>query len=70
MRSHLLNDTTAELYRRSVTRGVERVAATFAATDRPFTGISPQALAPGAGAGVRPLRPVRAAVRAVLFALS
>ncbi|MBY8880812.1 pyridoxal phosphate-dependent decarboxylase family protein [Actinacidiphila acidipaludis] len=46
MRSHLLNDTTTEHYRRSVTRGVERVAATLAATDRPFTGITPQALAP------------------------
>jgi L-2,4-diaminobutyrate decarboxylase len=46
MRSHLLNDTTTEHYRRSATRGVERVAATLAATDRPFTGITPQALAP------------------------
>jgi L-2,4-diaminobutyrate decarboxylase len=46
MRSHLLNDATTEHYRRSVTRGVERVAATLAATDRPFTGITPQALAP------------------------
>ncbi|SEN62951.1 pyridoxal phosphate-dependent decarboxylase family protein [Actinacidiphila rubida] len=46
MRSHLLNGTTAEHYRRSVTLGVERVAATVAATDRPFTGVSPQALAP------------------------
>lgn len=46
MRSHLLNDTTAEHYRRSVTQGVERVAAKLAATDRPFTGITVDALAP------------------------
>lgn len=46
MRSHLLSDATTEHYRRSVAQGVERVAATLAATDRPFTGISPDALAP------------------------
>ncbi|MEU5091545.1 aspartate aminotransferase family protein [Streptomyces sp. NPDC021356] len=46
MRSHLLNDLTAEHYRRSVTEGVERVAAKLAATDRPFTGVTPDALAP------------------------
>ncbi|WP_329163633.1 aspartate aminotransferase family protein [Streptomyces sp. NBC_01717] len=46
MRSHLLNDTTAEHYRRSVTAGVERVAAKLAATDRPFTGISVDELSP------------------------
>nr|WTB31398.1 aspartate aminotransferase family protein [Streptomyces sp. NBC_00830] len=46
MRSHLLNDTTAEHYRRSVTAGVERVAAKLAATDRPFTGISVAELSP------------------------
>ncbi|HEY3483707.1 MAG TPA: pyridoxal-dependent decarboxylase, partial [Streptomyces sp.] len=46
MRSHLLNDATTEHYRRSVAQGVERVAATLAATDRPFTGITPGALAP------------------------
>ncbi|GGR66670.1 pyridoxal-dependent decarboxylase [Streptomyces humidus] len=45
MRSHLLNDTTAEHYRRSVTEGVERVAARLAATDRPFTGVTVDALA-------------------------
>ncbi|MFD6419812.1 pyridoxal phosphate-dependent decarboxylase family protein [Streptomyces sp. NPDC060194] len=38
MRAHLLNDATAERYRRSATEGVERVAAKLAATDRPFTG--------------------------------
>ncbi|SPF03345.1 lysine decarboxylase DesA [Streptomyces sp. MA5143a] len=46
MRSHLLNDTTAERYRRTVTEGVERVAAKLATTDRPFTGVGPDALAP------------------------
>ncbi|MEV6009346.1 aspartate aminotransferase family protein [Streptomyces sp. NPDC051976] len=46
MRSHLLSDATTEHYRRSVAQGVERVAATLAATDRPFTGITPGALAP------------------------
>ncbi|GAA3838748.1 lysine decarboxylase DesA [Streptomyces chiangmaiensis] len=46
MRSHLLNDLTAEHYHRSVTEGVERVAATLAATDRPFTGVTVDALAP------------------------
>ncbi|WP_108934020.1 lysine decarboxylase DesA [Streptomyces ardesiacus] len=44
MRSHLLNDTTAEQYRRSVTEGVERVAARIATTDRPFTGVAVDAL--------------------------
>ncbi|MFI1420208.1 lysine decarboxylase DesA [Streptomyces sp. NPDC020731] len=46
MRSHLLNDTTAEHYRRSVTEGVERVAAKLATTDRPFTGVTVDALSP------------------------
>lgn len=46
MRSHLLNELTAEHYRRSVTEGVERVAAKLAATDRPFTGVTVDALAP------------------------
>ncbi|MFD6323839.1 lysine decarboxylase DesA [Streptomyces sp. NPDC058442] len=46
MRSHLLNDTTAEHYRRSVTEGVERVAAKLATTERPFTGATVDALAP------------------------
>lgn len=46
MRSHLLNDLTAEHYRRSVTEGVERVAAQLAATDRPFTGVTVDDLAP------------------------
>ncbi|MFF4402202.1 lysine decarboxylase DesA [Streptomyces sp. NPDC001480] len=46
MRSHLLNDLTAEHYRRSVTEGVERVAAKLATTERPFTGVTVDALAP------------------------
>ncbi|MFI0962296.1 lysine decarboxylase DesA [Streptomyces sp. NPDC021080] len=46
MRSHLLNDTTADRYRRSVTEGVERVAARLATTDRPFTGVAVDDLAP------------------------
>ncbi|MEU9476746.1 lysine decarboxylase DesA [Streptomyces sp. NPDC048191] len=46
MRSHLLNGLTAEHYRSSVTEGVERVAAKLATTDRPFTGVTVDALAP------------------------
>ncbi|NBM19916.1 aspartate aminotransferase family protein [Streptomyces sp. GC420] len=46
MRSHLLNDRNAEGYRRSVTEGVERVAARLRATVRPSTGITPAELAP------------------------
>ncbi|NGN65428.1 aspartate aminotransferase family protein [Streptomyces sp. A7024] len=47
MRSpHLLNDRTAEDYRRTVSAGVERVAARLAHVDRPFTGVSPPDLAP------------------------
>lgn len=46
MRSHLLNDTTAERYRSSVTEGVERVAARIATASGPFTGISVDDLAP------------------------
>jgi L-2,4-diaminobutyrate decarboxylase len=46
MRSHLLNDLTAEHYRRCVTEGVERVAAKLATTERPFTGVTVDALAP------------------------
>ncbi len=46
MRSHLLNDATAESYRRSVTEGVERVAAKLASTRSPFTGVTPADLGP------------------------
>ncbi|MGV9901423.1 lysine decarboxylase DesA [Streptomyces sp. NPDC003388] len=46
MRSHLLNGLTAEHYRRSVTEGVERVAARLATTEKPFTGVTVDGLAP------------------------
>ncbi|AZK94169.1 MULTISPECIES: pyridoxal phosphate-dependent decarboxylase family protein [Streptomyces] len=46
MRSHLLNDATAESYRRSVTEGVERVANRLATTRQPFTGVTAEELAP------------------------
>ncbi|CAM5571061.1 pyridoxal phosphate-dependent decarboxylase family protein [Streptomyces badius] len=46
MRSHLLNNTTAEHYRSTVSAGVERVAATLAATERPFSGIGVDELSP------------------------
>ncbi|MEU6892274.1 aspartate aminotransferase family protein [Streptomyces sp. NPDC046557] len=46
MRSHLLNETTADLYRRSVTEGIDRVAAKLATTERPHTGIAVDELAP------------------------
>ncbi|MGW4301788.1 lysine decarboxylase DesA [Streptomyces sp. NPDC004646] len=46
MRSHLLNGLTAEHYRRSVTEGVERVAAKLATTERPFTGVTVDDLIP------------------------
>ncbi|MFF2845619.1 lysine decarboxylase DesA [Streptomyces sp. NPDC058001] len=46
MRSHLLNDTTADRYRRSVTEGIERVADRLATTARPFTGVTVDALTP------------------------
>jgi L-2,4-diaminobutyrate decarboxylase len=44
--SHLLNDLTAEDYRRCVTEGVERVADKLARTKRPLTGVTPAELAP------------------------
>ncbi|MFI1714114.1 pyridoxal phosphate-dependent decarboxylase family protein [Streptomyces litmocidini] len=50
MRSHLLNDTTTESYRRSVTEGVERVARKLATTRGPFTGVTPSELAPAVDA--------------------
>lgn len=45
-RSHLLNEHNAELYRRSVAAGVDRVAARLIAQNRPFTGITADRLAP------------------------
>ncbi|GGU87353.1 pyridoxal-dependent decarboxylase [Streptomyces litmocidini] len=50
MRSHLLNDTTAESYRRSVTEGVERVARKLTTARGPFTGVTPAELAPAVDA--------------------
>ncbi|MZE81527.1 pyridoxal-dependent decarboxylase, partial [Streptomyces sp. SID5475] len=49
-RSHLLGNETADDYRRLVTDGVTRVAAAVARTARPFTGVSPDELAPRVGA--------------------
>ncbi|MFF7206045.1 MULTISPECIES: pyridoxal phosphate-dependent decarboxylase family protein [unclassified Streptomyces] len=46
MRSHLLNDATAESYRLSVTEGVDRVASRLARTRQPFSGVTPDELAP------------------------
>ncbi|MGQ4719180.1 pyridoxal phosphate-dependent decarboxylase family protein [Streptomyces anulatus] len=46
MRAHLLNNTTAEHYRNTVSAGVERVAATLAATEHPFSGIGVDELSP------------------------
>ncbi len=51
-RSHLLNDLNVEAYRRSVTEGVERVAASLTGATSPFTGVTPAALAPVVDAGV------------------
>ncbi len=44
--SYLLNDETAEDYRRWVTEGVERVADKLSRTERPLTGITPAQLTP------------------------
>ncbi|MFD0368686.1 pyridoxal phosphate-dependent decarboxylase family protein [Streptomyces sp. NPDC127114] len=46
MRSHLLNATTAESYRHSVTEGVDRVARKLVTVRGPFTGVTPAGLAP------------------------
>ncbi|MEV5508010.1 pyridoxal phosphate-dependent decarboxylase family protein [Streptomyces orinoci] len=45
-RAYLLNDENAETYRQTLAEGVARVAARLARTDRPFTGITPERLAP------------------------
>ena len=45
-RAHLLNDRTAEQYKRSLTEGVDRVADKLANTRRPFSGVKPAELAP------------------------
>lgn len=46
MRAHLLNGTTTEHYQASVRQGAEQVAAALRAARRPFSGITPAALAP------------------------
>ncbi|WP_425576362.1 pyridoxal phosphate-dependent decarboxylase family protein [Streptomyces glaucosporus] len=46
----MLNNATAEDYRRLVAEGVARVARTVAGTARPFTGVTPEELAPGISA--------------------
>ncbi|MFF3866113.1 pyridoxal phosphate-dependent decarboxylase family protein [Micromonospora sp. NPDC001898] len=45
-RAHLLTNGTAEQYRRVLADGIDRVSARIANTDRPFTGVTPAALAP------------------------
>lgn len=45
-RGHLLNNGTADAYRRTVTDSVARVSAKIAGTDRPFTGVSVDGLTP------------------------
>jgi L-2,4-diaminobutyrate decarboxylase len=45
-RAHLFNDRTVDGYRLSLAAGVERVATRIARTERPFSGITPAALAP------------------------
>ncbi|MFI8998167.1 pyridoxal phosphate-dependent decarboxylase family protein [Streptomyces sp. NPDC053542] len=45
-KDHLLNDATVQYYRDAVRDGVDRVAAKLAATDRPFTGMTADRLAP------------------------
>ncbi|GHF28969.1 MULTISPECIES: pyridoxal phosphate-dependent decarboxylase family protein [Streptomyces] len=45
-RSHLFNDRNVDHYRRSLTDGVTRVATRIARTERPFTGVTPDELAP------------------------
>ncbi|WP_277741086.1 aspartate aminotransferase family protein [Streptomyces sp. LX-29] len=45
-RSYLFNDRTADSYRRSVADGIALVADTVTRTDRPFSGVTPDELAP------------------------
>lgn len=45
-RRHLFNDRTVARYRHSLSEGVDRVAERISGADRPFTGMSPQRLAP------------------------
>jgi L-2,4-diaminobutyrate decarboxylase len=45
-RSYLLDDQNADHYRRFVAAGLDRVVARMTGQDRPFSGITPDALAP------------------------
>lgn len=54
---HLFNDRTLDRYRHTMADGVERVADRIARTDRPFTGVSPDDVAPGIS-GIDLNRPV------------
>lgn len=45
-RSHLLNGLNAEAYRRCIAEGAERVANHIASVQAPFTGVTPERLAP------------------------
>ena len=45
-RAQLFNDRTTDRYRRSLTGGIDRVAARIAGTRRPFSGTTPSRLAP------------------------
>ncbi|MFD7642302.1 pyridoxal phosphate-dependent decarboxylase family protein [Kitasatospora sp. NPDC059795] len=45
-RQHLFNDRTLDAYRDALAAGVDRVGDRIARADRPFSGISPQQLAP------------------------
>ncbi|MGE7436001.1 pyridoxal phosphate-dependent decarboxylase family protein [Kitasatospora sp. NPDC001175] len=45
-REHLFNGRTVEGYRHSLTAGIDRVAARIARTERPFSGTTPDRLAP------------------------
>ncbi|MDI3386994.1 aspartate aminotransferase family protein [Streptomyces sp. B-S-A8] len=45
-RAHLLNGLNAEAYRRCIAEGADRVAARIAGVQGPFTGITPERLAP------------------------
>ncbi|WP_229406384.1 aspartate aminotransferase family protein [Micromonospora sp. NBRC 110038] len=49
-RAYLLTTGTAEDYRRVLAEGIDRVGTRIARTDRPFTGVSPAALAPAVAA--------------------
>ncbi|WP_169949124.1 aspartate aminotransferase family protein [Microbispora sp. H11081] len=63
-RSYLFNDRTVDGYRRAMAAGAERVAERIRHADRPFSGVSPERLAPEIAAIdlERPLRDPAAAL--------